>query len=45
MKYDSAKLESLLRKPTEKMATGGMPAIDLKDTEMNALLNYLQSLK
>jgi len=44
-KYDSSKLESLLRKPTEKMTAGGMPAVGLKNDEMKALVAYLQSLK
>ena len=44
-KYDSIQLESFLRKPTEKMTTGGMPPVDLKDKEMKALVAYLQSLK
>src|SRR2546423_7719649 len=44
-KYDSAKLEALLRNPTPKMTAGGMPAADLKAEEMKLLLAYLQSLK
>jgi ubiquinol-cytochrome c reductase cytochrome b subunit len=44
-KYDSSQLESLLRKPTEKMAAGGMPPVDLKNEEMESLIAYLQSLK
>jgi ubiquinol-cytochrome c reductase cytochrome b subunit len=44
-KYDSAKLEALLRHPTDKMTAGGMPAVDLKGDEMNLLIAYLQSLK
>jgi ubiquinol-cytochrome c reductase cytochrome b subunit len=44
-KYDAAKLEDLLRKPTDKMTAGGMPAVEIKDDEMKALIAYLQSLK
>lgn len=44
-KYDSSKIESLLRKPTEKMTAGGMPVVDLKDDQMKALVAYLQTLK
>jgi ubiquinol-cytochrome c reductase cytochrome b subunit len=44
-KYDSSRIESLLRKPTDKMTAGGMPVVDLKDDEMKALVAYLQSLK
>ena len=44
-KYDSSRLETLLRRPTEKMTAGGMPPVDLKDKEMKALVTYLQSLK
>jgi ubiquinol-cytochrome c reductase cytochrome b subunit len=44
-KYESAKLEALLRHPTDKMTAGGMPAVDLKDDEMNPLIAYLESLK
>ena len=44
-KYDSSKIESVLRKPTDKMTAGGMPAVDLKDDEMKALVAYLRSLK
>jgi ubiquinol-cytochrome c reductase cytochrome b subunit len=44
-KYDGPKLESLLRKPNEKMSEGGMPTVNLKGDEMNALVAYLRSLK
>ena len=44
-KYDAAKLEMLLRSPTEKMTSGGMPAVELKEDEMKVLISYLQSLK
>jgi len=43
-KYDAVKIESLLRKPNDKMTAGGMPAVDLKGNEMKALIAYLQSL-
>jgi hypothetical protein len=35
----------LLRNPTEKMTSGGMPAVELKEDEMKVLISYLQSLK
>src|SRR6266705_2516386 len=44
-KYDAAKLEALLRVPTDKMTSGGMQAVDLKAEEMKPLISYLQSLK
>jgi ubiquinol-cytochrome c reductase cytochrome b subunit len=44
-KYHSSQLESVLRRPTEKMTAGGMPPVDLKNEEMKALLAYLQGLK
>ena len=44
-KYDSVKLEELLKHPTAKMTAGGMPSPDLKDDEMKQLIAYLQSLK
>jgi ubiquinol-cytochrome c reductase cytochrome b subunit len=45
-KYDSEKLEALLKQPTSKMTAGGMPATtDLKEEDMKALVAYLQSLK
>jgi ubiquinol-cytochrome c reductase cytochrome b subunit len=44
-KYDSIKLEELLKHPTAKMTAGGMPSPDLKDDEMKQLIAYLQSLK
>jgi mono/diheme cytochrome c family protein len=44
-KHDSLQLESLLRNPTKKMTTRGMPPVDLKDKEMKAMVAYLQSLK
>jgi ubiquinol-cytochrome c reductase cytochrome b subunit len=44
-KYDAVKLDALLRKPTDKMTAGGMPAVEIKDDEMKSLIAYLQSLK
>lgn len=44
-KFDSAKLESLLKSPNSAMQLGGMEAVDLKQADLDALVNYLQSLK
>jgi quinol-cytochrome oxidoreductase complex cytochrome b subunit/cytochrome c2 len=44
-KYDSAKLESLLKAPTSAMQAGGMGPVDLKQEDLDALVTYLQSLK
>jgi ubiquinol-cytochrome c reductase cytochrome b subunit len=44
-KYSSAQIESLLRKPTNKMTQGGMPAVDLPGDQLNLLIAYLRSLK
>ena len=44
-KYNASQIASLLRKPTEKMSAGGMPAVDLKQDEMAPLVEYLESLK
>jgi len=44
-KYDSAKLESLLKSPTTAMQLGGMEPVDLKQEDLDALVTYLQSLK
>ena len=44
-KYDAAKLQALLVKPTAKMTAGGMPAITLSKDDMQLLIAYLQSLK
>ena len=43
-KFDAARLESLLRKPSNMMSAGGMPAVDLKDDDLKALIAYLRSL-
>ena len=44
-KYESAKLQSLLRSPTPAMLSGGMPPVDIKQEELDQLIAYLQSLK
>src|SRR5207249_591522 len=44
-KYDAPKLETLLRTPTEKMTSGGMQPLEIKEDEMKLLIEYLQSLK
>ncbi|HEV2717069.1 MAG TPA: c-type cytochrome, partial [Terriglobales bacterium] len=43
-KYDSAKLESLLKSPTSGMQLGGMQPVDLKQEDLDALVAYLQTL-
>lgn len=44
-KYDRAKIESLLRSPSPAMLSGGMPAVDLKQGDMDQLIEYLESLQ
>ena len=44
-KYDAAKIASLLKTPTAVMTAGGMPPVDLKPEELDALIAYLQSLQ
>jgi ubiquinol-cytochrome c reductase cytochrome b subunit len=44
-KYSSEKLQALLKQPNSKMTAGGMPATDLKDEDMKALVAYVRSLK
>jgi ubiquinol-cytochrome c reductase cytochrome b subunit len=44
-KYDPSQLESLLRRPNDKMTAGGMPAVDLKEDEITPLVAYLRSLR
>ena len=39
-----AALTSLLQHPTDKMHAGGMPPVKLSDTDMSALVAYLESL-
>jgi mono/diheme cytochrome c family protein len=43
-KYDQQKIESLLRSPTPAMLSG-MPAVDLKQDDMDQLIAYLESLQ
>jgi mono/diheme cytochrome c family protein len=44
-KYDSSKIQSLLRTPTPAMLAGGMPAVELSQEELDQLIAYLQSLQ
>jgi ubiquinol-cytochrome c reductase cytochrome b subunit len=44
-KYDAAKIAALLHTPTAQMTAGGMPPVELKDSDMKPLIAYLQSLK
>jgi len=44
-KYDATKLEALLHSPTDKMTLGGMQPVEIKESEMKLLIEYLQSLK
>jgi ubiquinol-cytochrome c reductase cytochrome b subunit len=44
-KYDSKKLEAILKQPTTAMAQGGMTPTELKDEDLQALIAYLESLK
>ena len=44
-KYNATQIESLLRRPTEKMTQGGMPAVDIPEDQLKLLIAYLQSLK
>ena len=44
IKYDSAKLESLLKSPTSNMQLAGMQPVDMKQDDLDALVAYLQSL-
>jgi ubiquinol-cytochrome c reductase cytochrome b subunit len=44
-KYPSDQLAQLLKHPNKKMTAGGMPAVDLPDGDLKALIAYLQSLK
>jgi ubiquinol-cytochrome c reductase cytochrome b subunit len=44
-KYDKQRIESLLRSPTPAMLSGGMPAVDLKQDDMDQLIAYLESLQ
>lgn len=44
-KYSSTQIESLIRKPNDKMTAGGMPAVDLPEDQIKLLVAYLESLK
>jgi len=44
-KFSPDQLANLLHHPTAKMTAGGMPAVDLPDPDLKALIAYLQSLK
>lgn len=44
-KFPPDKLAAIVRKPPPAIAAGGMPSFDLSDTQMNALVHYLDSLK
>ena len=44
-KYDAAKIASPLKNPTPAMTAGGMPPVDLKAEDLDALIAYLQSLQ
>jgi len=44
-KYDSAKLESLLKEPTDAMTDGGMTSPDLKDEDLKVLIAFLEAVK
>jgi hypothetical protein len=44
-KYDNVKLESILIKPTDAMADGGMLPVDLKDEELKLLIAFLEAVK
>jgi len=44
-KYDSGRLRSILRQPTEAMIDEGMQPVDVKDEDLTALIAFLESLK
>jgi ubiquinol-cytochrome c reductase cytochrome b subunit len=44
-KFPPEKLSDLIRHPTPKMASAGMPAFDIPGNQMKALVAYLNSLK
>lgn len=44
-KFPADKLAALLKKPTDKMTSGGMTAVELTDEELKGLIAYLNSLK
>jgi ubiquinol-cytochrome c reductase cytochrome b subunit len=43
-KYTQAQLLALLRNPNAKMTDGGMPPVELNDTDLAALATYLRQL-
>src|SRR5713101_9548310 len=43
-KFDTQKLEALLKHPSDAMTQGGMQPVDLKDEELKALVAYVESL-
>jgi len=45
VKFTPDQLAELLHHPTAKMTAGGMPAIDLPEDNLKALIAYVQSLK
>ena len=45
VKFNSQKIETLLKKPSTAMTQGGMTPIDLKDEDLRALIAYLENLK
>jgi ubiquinol-cytochrome c reductase cytochrome b subunit len=44
-KFPADRLAALLKKPTDKMTSGGMTAVELTDEETKGLIAYLTSLK
>jgi ubiquinol-cytochrome c reductase cytochrome b subunit len=45
VKFDSKRLEAILRQPSTAMTHGGMTPTDLKDEDLKALIAYVESLK
>jgi mono/diheme cytochrome c family protein len=43
-KVSNEELKGILQKPTVKMRTGGMPAVQATSEEMEVLLSYLRTL-
>ena len=44
-KHDSAKLESILKQPTDAMTDGGMTPVELNDEDLKSLIAFLKALK
>jgi ubiquinol-cytochrome c reductase cytochrome b subunit len=44
-KFPPYKLASIIRNPPPQIASAGMPSFDLSDSQMKALVDYLDSLK